>query len=543
MSAARYNQAGAPIEQTDALQNTSDMTGLDGAPLASANAELKGVTTDAGLGLGLAPRAHSTKSNQAAIIKGIDSGDREPEIIRPTLKRYVILLLYGVCSMEKSFQWINLSAITNKVSHYYDVDNIAVNWTSVLFMITFIPLVLPTGWLIGRIGIRKAVLIGSVGITVGAIVKCFACEQDRFYVIILGQIVVSLSEQFIFCIPARVASVWFPDNQVSLATGFGIFGNQCGIALGFLIPQAILDGLESRYEIGLGLRQLFNWTAAISAFTLLLLLVLFDEAPKYAPGAARVRKIKEEQTERQMMRSFTDEMRLLGTLLADLITERNCFLLVLAYGINVGTGYAIQTLLNQMISSGPWQDPNQLIGTGGLVIIASGMVGALFWGHLCDFTRRYLLITQLLYVGAILSLFLFGYTLYVTSEILLYLSATLLGFFLIGYTVVGLDTVVEITYPAPELISTSLANLSPQIFGIAITFVSSHVTDTINSIYATAFLILVLIVGLSINLAIREHLNRQSAVRQYVTEKSLKLEATANGTPRKEEISYKSTVV
>lgn len=445
--------------------------------------------------------------------------------------------------MEKSFQWINLSTITNKVSRYYGVDNIAVNWTSVLFMITFIPLVLPTGWLIGRIGIRKAVLIGSFGITLGATIKCFSVAEDRFYVIILGQIVVSLSEQFIFCIPARVASVWFPDHQVSLATGFGIFGNQCGIALGFLIPQALLNELESRREIGRGLRVLFDWTAAISALTLILLLVFFDEAPKYAPGAARVRKIKEEKAEyqeRKLGRPFIVEMRNFSVLLADLITERNCALLVLAYGINVGTGYAIQTLLNQMISSGEWQNANQLVGTSGLVIITSGMLGALFWGHLCDSTRHYVLITQLLYLGAILSMILFGYTMHICSEVLLYITAVLLGFFLIGYTVAGLDTVVEITYPAPELISTSLANLSPQIFGTGITFVSSYIVDTVNSIYATGFLVLVLLVGLVVNLAIHEHLNRQSAVKEYDAAKSLK---ESNLSPIKDEPNHRSTVV
>lgn len=433
--------------------------------------------------------------------------------------------------MEKSFQWINLSTITNKVSLYYGVDNIAVNWTSVLFMITFIPLVLPTGWLIGRIGIRKAVLIGSIGITSGALIKCLSCAENRFYVIILGQIVVSLSEQFIFCIPARVASVWFPDNQVSLATGFGIFGNQCGIALGFLIPQAMLDGLETRPDIGIGLARLFNWTAGVAAVTLVLLFIFFDEAPEHAPGAARIRKIRDEEEERQTRGSFGTEMRLFGGLIAKLITERNCALLVAAYGVNVGTGYAIQTLLNQIIvASGSWSDANQLVGQAGLVIIVCGMLGALFWGHLCDSTRRYVLITKLLYLGAIMSLLLFGYTMHIFSRVLLYLSSALLGFFLIGYTVAGLDTVVEITYPAPELISTSVANLSPQIFGTGITFVSSYVVDQFGSLYATAFLVANLVVGLIINSCIRERLNRQSAVLDYERDQKLQTQSREEST-------------
>lgn len=421
--------------------------------------------------------------------------------------------------MEKSFQWINLSTITNKVSLYYGVDNIAVNWTSVLFMITFIPLVLPTGWLIEQIGLRKAILIGSFGITLGAIIKCFSCYPEGFWVIILGQIIVSLSEQFIFCVPARIASVWFPDHQVSLATGFGIFGNQCGIALGFLIPQALLDGLEARDEIGAGLERLFLWTAGVALVTLLVLLVLFDDEPKHAPGAARLRKIHDKLLERETPRTFKQEMSEFGALLYELVASKDSSLLIVAYGINVGTGYAIQTLLNQMVAGSDWPEANRVVGVAGLIVIFSGMVGALFWGHLCDITHRYLLINKLLYLGAILSMGLFGYALKAThNEALLYFTCSILGFNLIGYTVAGLDTMVEISYPAPELVSTSVMNLSPQIFGTAITFTSSAVVDTYEADVATMFLAAILMIGLLITLAIKERLSRQNAVQE--TEKS-----------------------
>lgn len=435
-------------------------------------------------------------------------------IIRPTKKRYLILILYGICSMEKSFQWINLSTITNKVALYYGVDNMAVNWTSVLFMLTFIPLVLPTGWLIERIGLRRAILIGSCGITAGAIIKCFSCYPQGFWVVILGQIVVSLSEQFIFCVPARIASVWFPDHQVSLATGFGIFGNQCGIALGFLIPQALLAGFETRDEIGVGLYRLFYWTAGVSLATLLVLLVLFDDKPKHAPGAARLRKIQDEQVERDTRRSFGQEMKLFGALLYKLLSNRHCSLLVLAYGLNVGTGYAIQTLLNQMIAGSDWPDANRIVGASGLIIIFSGMIGALFWGHLCDLTHKYILINKILYVGAILSIGLFGLTLKLYNESLLYLASAVLGFNLIGYNVAGLDTMVEISFPAPELVSTSIMNLSPSLFGTPITFISSGVVDTYESDAATVVLVGFLLVGLVLTWLIKESLNRQMAVRE-----------------------------
>uniref|UniRef100_A0A6G1SJI3 Feline leukemia virus subgroup C receptor-related protein 2 n=1 Tax=Aceria tosichella TaxID=561515 RepID=A0A6G1SJI3_9ACAR len=436
-------------------------------------------------------------------------------VIRPTLKRYLILLMYGICSMEKSFQWINLSTITNKVTLYYEVDNMTVNWTSVLFMITFIPLVLPTGWLIERIGLRKAVLIGSTGITLGACIKCFACREDGFWIVIVGQIVVSLSEQFIFCIPARIASVWFPDHQVSLATGFGIFGNQCGIALGFLIPQALLRGMETRDEIGVGLWHLFFWTALVAFVTWLALIILFDDHPEFAPGAARYNKIIGEQAQRDQMLSFPNEMRLFGSILVELMADLNSVFLVIAYGINVGVVYAIQTCLNQMIAGSDWAEANEIVGTAGLIIIFAGMCGALFWGYLCDWSHRYILINRILYVGAIVSIVLFGLALRrVNQEWPLYLASALLGFMLIGYTVAGLDTIVELTYPIPEMVSTSVMNLAPQIFGVAITFLCSTIVDEYKSDMANVFLVACLLVGLVFTLLINERLKRQNQVEE-----------------------------
>lgn len=453
-------------------------------------------------------------------IKG-EPTKEETIVIKPSLKRFFILLMYGICSMEKSFQWINLSTITNKVSLFYGVDNLAVNWTSVLFMITFIPLVLPTGWLIERIGLRKAVLIGSTGITVGAIIKCFACAEDRFYIIILGQIVVSLSEQFIFCIPARIASVWFPDSQVSLATGFGIFGNQCGIAMGFLVPQAMLRGMETREEIGLGLYRLFLWTAVVALVTWIVLLFFFDDRPENAPGAARFNKIREENEQRNQMLGLYDEMKLFGSILAQLLKDTNSNLLVVAYGINVGTVYAVQTCLNQMIAGSDWSEANEIVGTSGLIVIFSGMIGALFWGHLCDLTHSYILINRILYIGAIVSITLFAYTLKLYDEHYLYGASGLMGFMLIGYTVAGLDTIVELTYPIPELVSTSVMNLSPQIFGIAITFICSAIVDKYESDWANGFLVSCLVVGLVFTLLISENLKRQKVVNE--TEEARKM--------------------
>lgn len=492
-----------------------------------------------------------------------------PLIIKPTWRRYLILILYGICSMEKSFQWINLSTITNKVAFYYDVHNFAVNWTSVLFMITFIPLVLPTGLLIEQIGLRKAILIGQFGITLGALIKCFACDEDKFWLVLLGQVVVSLSEQFIFCVPSKIAAVWFPDEQVSIATGCGIFGNQFGIALGFLIPQALVRGRNDKSSIRIGLEELFYGTALIAVLTFIALLIFFADEPKNVPGAARLRQLELKAFQRRQnalnnnnnnnndehtSKSTSIGKRELYSLLRiiwNLLKDFNCTLLMIAYGLNVGTGYTIQTLLNQFIAGSNKQisqsnlsselssttatnnnddqvDLNKLVGHIGLVIIFFGMLGSLFWSYLCDLTHRYKLITCFLYGSFIISLIGFNGCLESGRGLdgrLLFPLAAFMGFSMIGYTTAGLDTLVEYTYPIPELLSTSLMVIWPQIFGTTLTFASSALNDSYGRNWATGFMVITLSLGLLISLYVREKLNRQQAIAEKRGE--LELAATS----------------
>ena len=105
----------------------------------------------------------------------------------------------------------------------------------------------------------------------------------------------------------------------------------------------------------MGLYRLYLWTAIASVITVVILLFIFDDAPKYAPGAARMKKIIEEQNSRDNKVHLGTERKLFGNVLCQIVSDRDAALLMLAYGVNVDTGYAIQTLLNQMIAGSDWE--------------------------------------------------------------------------------------------------------------------------------------------------------------------------------------------
>ncbi|CAL4106107.1 unnamed protein product, partial [Meganyctiphanes norvegica] len=60
--------------------------------------------------------------------------------------RYVILILFVMYSMSNAFQWIQYSIIANIIVDYYDVKFGMVDWLSMIYMVSYIPLIFPASW-------------------------------------------------------------------------------------------------------------------------------------------------------------------------------------------------------------------------------------------------------------------------------------------------------------------------------------------------------------------------------------------------------------
>lgn len=444
----------------------------------------------------------------------IAPSEQEQKLIKPTLKRYLILLLFCLNAGNKAFQWIQIPASTKKVSYYYDVSNFVINSTSVLFMTSFFVLSLPSVFIIDRIGIRNAVLIGSGGTAIGTLVKCFCCQQTTLGVclLFLGQLIVSLGEQFIFSVPSRLASVWFPDNQVSSAVAMTILWNSLGVALGFMVPQLMLEFSETRDQIGQQLYYMFLANAILSIFAFVVCWFFFDEAPKYAPGAARLKQIESERyLESQQSQSSWVQIIGLVNQAKRLYCDINFTLLVLAFGINIGLGYTMHTILNQILEP-LWPDDDILVGNCGFFMIASGALGSALFGHILDRYHKYKLTNILLTLTAAITMLAFGFVLCgMRSRLAIYLVSCLMGMCQIGLVVAGLELAVELTYPEPELLASTMMNISPQIFGCIGIYIGSYIIDNHGPIYTNIFFICCFLLALLMLCCIRETLNRQNA--------------------------------
>jgi FLVCR family feline leukemia virus subgroup C receptor-related protein len=336
-----------------------------------------------------------------------------------------------------------------------------------------------------------------VGTCAGAWIKVGSVSPDRFWVGFLGQAVVALSQVFVLSVPARLAAVWFGPSQVSSACSIGVFGNQLGVALGFLIPPMIVSGSGNEEQIAKDLYILFIAVGIYTSALLIIIIFFFKDEPPTPPSYAQT-----QPSENQESMSFLQSLK-------RLMLNRSYVLLLISYGINTGIFYAISTLLNQIILL-YYPDSEEDAGRIGLVIVVAGMFGSVACGVILDRFHKFKETTLAVYALSLVGMVVYTFTLNEGIAVV-YFTSALLGFFMTGLLPVGFEFGAELTYPEPEGTSAGLLNASAQVFGIAFTNIYSVIFNNLNDIWANSIMSVMLLVGTIMTGLIKSDLRRQAA--------------------------------
>ncbi|XP_052327466.1 feline leukemia virus subgroup C receptor-related protein 2-like isoform X3 [Oncorhynchus keta] len=304
---------------------------------------------------------------------------------------------------------------------------------------------------------------------------------------------------FILGMPSKIASVWFGSEEVSTACSIGVFGNQLGIAIGFLVPPILVPNVEDMDQLAHHISIMFYITAGVATLLFLLVVIVFQERPELPPTQAQAtaRCIPPEQY------SYTASI-------LRLLRNKPFLLLILTYGLNVGCFYAVGTLLNRMIIE---HYPGEELNAGriGLTIVIAGMVGSLICGIWLDRTKTYKQTTLAVYLMSFVGMLVYAFTLSLGHLWVVFLTAGALGFFMTGYLPLGFEFGVELTYPECEGTSSGLLNCSAQVFGIIFTICQGKIIDNYGTLAGNIFLCVFLFIGSVLTGFIKSDLQRQKA--------------------------------
>ncbi|CAH1252674.1 FLVCR1 [Branchiostoma lanceolatum] len=439
-------------------------------------------------------------------------------------RRWFMLLLFSSYSLSNAFQWIHYSVISNIVVRYYSVSILAVDWLSMVYMLAYIPLIFPATWTLDRYGLRVVGLLGSSLNCIGAWLKVAGVGRERFAVTMFAQTVCSVAQIFILGMPARVAAVWFGPREVSTATSIGVFGNQVcnifcrvartqrgvhahfyrlygnqvGVALGFLIPPVLVPNAADIAVVERGMNVMMFGTAAVTTLLFILVIIFFREKPPIPPSPAQAAIFESEA-----------EYSYIGSI-KRLVKSVPFVLLIITYGINTGSFYAISTLLNQVVlSKYPGEEVN--VGRIGLTIVLTGLLGSVLCGVWLDRTRTFKGTTVVVYILSFLCMTAFTFTLDLGYLAVVFVTAGALGFFMTGYLPLGFEFAAEITYPESEGTSSGLLNASAQTFGIALTLFMGYLVNNLSTLAGNLCLCVTLFIGAIVTALIKSDLKRLRA--------------------------------
>ncbi|CAI2731751.1 unnamed protein product [Schistosoma spindalis] len=568
-------------------------------------------------------------------------------------RRWFTLLIFCLCSFGNAYQWIHLNIISDIVLYFWDASipgssvdtkTISVDWLSMIYMLTYIPLIFPSNWILNRWGLRVTLLVASILNAVGGCIKCIAgavtyettfgqtnksipfSNKLGFPILMTGQTICGIAQSGILGIPAHLAAVWFGVNEVSTATALGVFGNQLGVAFGFLVPPLILPSIPyssngtNQIDPTIDMNELFHkmkhymmimlyFSAALNILPFIFVLFGFRAKPKTEPSLAQYKRSgssvihklhindqlsidnrpsngihsivnnnnglheKKNNIDKEFYPKSLDvdqhystlspnEQSLSSSLKQNTLNKNDSImnnfiinidehndissidnysyqslqnhirnetismalkrlfknipfvLLFISYGILTGVYYAVGTLLNSILLG--YFTNSTLSGWAGFTMIIAGIFGSVITGVILDKTKKFKLITCIIYILSLLFMGIFTGILYLRSMPIVFIVMFFLGFFMTGYLSIGFELAAELTYPESEGLSSGLLNTSAQIFGLILIHVATPLRTNYGVLPGNLFLTGLTLIGTIMTVLIKENLYRQQAHEQEV---------------------------
>lgn len=74
-----------------------------------------------------------------------------PDKIQVYPIRWLVLAIFVAYSASNAIQWTQFSIISDVVTKYYEIDATLVDWTSLVYMVLYIPLVFPASYIMEKL--------------------------------------------------------------------------------------------------------------------------------------------------------------------------------------------------------------------------------------------------------------------------------------------------------------------------------------------------------------------------------------------------------
>ena len=380
--------------------------------------------------------------------------------------RWVVLGVFMFINLTIQMLWITYAPITGLAAEFYAVTDLQIGLLSMAFMIAFIPFSIPASWVIDTYGFKIAVGIGAVLMAIFGLLRGFAGANYSF--VLWSTIGIAIAQPFLLNAWTTVPAKWFPVESRATAVGLVTLAGLVGTALGMVLTPALVEIMSIST-----VQLIFGGTAAFSS---VLFLVLAREKPPTPPSAPG------QETRALVLDGLKHALKI-----------KSFWLYLVVSFIGLGIFNGLTTWIEAIIRPRGFTPADA--GTLGALMIAGGLVGAVVLPALSDKQRKRQPYLMLAFLGAIPGLI--GLT-FAQSGPLLFISAVVLGFFLVSAMPIGMQYAAEITYPTPEGTSNGLIQLFGQ--GAVVYVYIMEAMKTSNGSFTPSLILAIVLLAVSAGL-------------------------------------------
>lgn len=155
--------------------------------------------------------------------------------------RWVILFIFMLIMAIQQLLWITFAAITSVATNFFQVSDLQIGILSMVFMIVYIVLSIPSSWLIDTYGFRIAVGLGAVITGIFGLLRgIFAAN---YTLVLVFQIGIAVGQPLILNAVTKIAARWFPFNERATASGLSWLAGYLGLIIGLTITPYLANTL------------------------------------------------------------------------------------------------------------------------------------------------------------------------------------------------------------------------------------------------------------------------------------------------------------
>jgi cyanate permease len=382
--------------------------------------------------------------------------------------RWLVLAVFMLVTFINQASWITFAPITGEAARHYGTSDLVIGLMSMVFMIVYVLLAIPSAWVIDNLGFRLAVGVGALLTAVCALAR--GAFSGSLTLVFAAQVGIAVGQPLILGSITRLAAGWFPAEERATAAGLGTLSIYLGILAAMVLTPMLLERHGMR-----GMLLAYGFVAGAAA------VLFFAMARERPPDSARVPMLEG---------------------LKAMLRDRDFLLLMVIFFIGLGLFNGVTTWIEAIVRPRGF-DMNQAGLLGGVMLLG-GILGAVVVPLASDGLRRRKPFVILALFGLLPGLA--GVT-FATAYWLLLASGFCFGFFLLSAGPVGFQYGAELAQPAPEGTSNSLLVVMGQVSGILFIFGMGALPGTMTAS-------LLALMGLTVVAGVLACLMRESPIRK-----------------------------